>query len=112
MKKSAQSLFLTLSFLVLASASVHAQKAPYIFSSPETVVLQAGQTSGEVTLTWDGGKDHPYAEVWVREDENDETFIVEQGRGKRQATVELGKRYVFKLSDANVLLAQVTVTVT
>jgi hypothetical protein len=64
-----------------------------------------------VTLEWDGGTKHPYAEVWVRVDQNDETFIVEQGRGIRNATVELGKHYVFKLSDSNVLLAQVSVTV-
>jgi hypothetical protein len=37
---------------------------------------------------------HPYAEVWVGVDQNDETFIVERGRGIRNATVELGKHYV------------------
>lgn len=43
--------------------------------------------------------------------ENDETFIVEQGRGTRNVKVEFGKSYEFKLSDANVLLASVRVTV-
>src|ERR1051326_3243525 len=57
--------------------------------------------SSDLTLEWDGGKDHPYAEVWVRVDQNDETFIVEQGRGSRNATVELGKNYEFR-SDSRV----------
>jgi hypothetical protein len=101
--------------LTLAGASAPAQQklppAPFIIADNNPVVIPAGQTSGTVTLEWDGGPKHPYAEVWVRVDENDETFIVEQGRGSRNVTVELGKNYEFTLSDSNVLLASVKVTV-
>src|SRR5215831_13628767 len=101
--------------LLLVGASAAAQQklppAPFIIADNNPVVIPPGKTRGTVTLEWDGGPKHPYAEVWVRVDQNDETFIVEQGRGIRNATVELGKSYVFKLSDANVLLAQISVTV-
>ena len=114
-KQVSQSLLWALSLLLLVGASAPAQRklppAPFIVADNNPVVIPPGETSGTVTLEWDGGKDHPYAEVWVRVDQNDETFIVEQGRGIRNATVELGKNYEFKLSDANVLLASVKVTV-
>lgn len=115
MKHARRSLLTALSLLLLLGASAQAQQklppAPFIIADNNPVVIPVGRTSGTVTLEWDGGKDHPYAEVWVRVDENDETFIVEQGRGIRNAKVEFGKSYEFKLSDANVLLASVRVTV-
>jgi len=113
MKKAGERLLLALSLLILVSVIASAQEraTPYIYALYNPVVIAPDQTSGNVTLVWDGGKDHPYAEVWVRVDQNDETFIVEQGKGTHNATVEIGKRYVFKLSDSNVLLAQVSVTV-
>ena len=113
MKKAGERLLLALSLLILVSVIASAQEraTPYIYALYNPVVIAPDQTSGNVTLVWDGGKDHPYAEVWVRVDENDETFIVEQGKGTRRSTVEFGKHYVFKLSDSNVLLAQVSVTV-
>jgi len=113
MKKAGERLLLALSLLILVSVIASAQEraTPYIYALYNPVVIAPDQTSGNVTLVWDGGKDHPYAEVWVRVDQNDETFIVEQGKGTRNATVELGKRYEFKLSDSNVLLASVKVTV-
>lgn len=114
MKKVNRRLLLMLSVILLLGVSAQAQErqTPYIYALYNPVVIQPGQTSGTATLIWDGGKDHPYAEVWVRVDQNDETFIVEQGKGTRNATVELGKSYEFKLSDSNVLLASVRVTVT
>lgn len=115
MKHASRSLLTALCFLLLLGASAQAQQklppAPFIIADNNPVVIPAGRTSGTVTLEWNGGKDHPYAEVWVRVDENDETFIVEQGRGTRNVKVEFGKSYEFKLSDANVLLASVRVTV-
>src|ERR1051326_3243524 len=105
MKHASQSLLWALGLLLLVGTSAPAQQklppAPFIIADNNPVVVPAGQTSGTVTLEWDGGKDHPYAEVWVRVDQNDETFIVEQGRGSRNATVELGKNYEFR-SDSRV----------
>jgi len=116
MKPASRSLLVALSLLLLLGASAHSQQklppAPFIIADNNPVVIPARRSSGTVTLEWDGGKDHPYAEVWVRVDENDETFIVEQGRGTRNVKVEFGKSYEFKLSDANVLLASVRVTAT
>src|SRR4029079_414167 len=115
MKHASRPLLSTLSLLLLLAASAQAQQklppAPFIIADNNPVVLPAGRTSGTVTLEWDGGKDHPHAEVWGRVDENDETFIVEQGRGIRNVKVQFGKSYEFKLSDSNVLLASVKVTV-
>jgi len=79
--------------------------APMITASQ---VIPTGQT-GQTVLTWDGGKDHPYAEVWVKVDDGDETFVVEQGKGSRQVTVEPGRTYLYILSDAGKRLAAVTV---
>ena len=114
MKNINRRFLLMLSFVLLLGVSTQAQErqTPYIYALYNPVVIQPGQTSGTVTLIWDGGKNHPYAEVWIRVDQNDETFIVEQGKGTRNETVQLGKSYEFKLSDSNVLLASVRVTVT
>lgn len=84
---------------------------PFITANPAVVVVAADQTRGTTILTWHGGANHPYAEVWVKVDGADETFIVEQGQGTRQQTVERGKTYVFILTDAGQRLATVTVTV-
>lgn len=83
---------------------------PRITASPTIVTIPAGQTAGTTTLTWDSGSDHPYAEVWVKADGQDETFLVEQGKGTRSVTVELGKNYQFILTDAGQQLAKVVVT--
>lgn len=57
----------------------------------------------------DGGPDHPYAEVWIREGRQDETFVVEQGKGTRRVTVDRGKTYLFILTDSGKQLAAVVV---
>ena len=67
------------------------------------------QTPGTKTLSWDGGPDHPYAEVWVKVDGQDETFVVEQGKGSREVTVEPGRTYLYILTDSGQQLATVTV---
>jgi len=83
--------------------------APMITASETNLAIPSGQT-GQTVLTWDGGKDHPYAEVWVKVDDGDETFVVEQGKGTRQVTIERGKTYLYILADAGKRLATVTVT--
>lgn len=95
MMNSSRSFLVMLTFLLLLGVSAQAQErqTPYIYALSNPVVIAPGQTSGTVTLVWDGGKDHPYAEVWIRVDQNDETFIVEQGKGTRNETVQLGKSY-------------------
>ena len=66
------------------------------------------KTNGRTTLTWDGGKNHPYAELWVKIDGADEKFVVEQGKGTRDVTIEHGKTYVYILTDSGTTLATVT----
>ena len=99
-----------LAALIFTFQVLPAQAQPSIYVSQNPVLIPAGQTSGTTTLTWDAGGDHPYAEVWQQIDGGEETFVVEQGKGSRQMTIELGKTYVFKLSDFGNLLASVTVT--
>jgi hypothetical protein len=82
---------------------------PAAVIAPMITASQPIPVTGQVVLTWDGGKDHPYAELWVKVDDGDETFIVEQGKGARQVTVEPGKTYLYILSDAGKRLAAVTV---
>ena len=82
---------------------------PTTVIAPMITASQPIPVTGQVVLTCDGGKDHPYAEVWVKVDDGDETFIVEQGKGARQVTVEPGKTYLYILADAGKRLATVTV---
>jgi hypothetical protein len=84
--------------------------SPTISANPTVVPIPAGKSQGTVTLTWDGGPDHPYAEVWVKVGgEEEEKFIVEQGKGTRRATVERGKTYSFILTDSGQQLAKAVV---
>ncbi len=99
-----------LAIVVLCILRTSALAAPTITANPNPVLLPPGQISGTTTLTWDGGANHPYAEVWVAVDNNDETFVVEQGKGSRQVTIELGKTYLYKLADFGKTLASITVT--
>jgi|ERR1043166_1612167 hypothetical protein len=82
---------------------------PKISASPAVVTIPAGQADGATTLTWDGGPEHPYAEVWVAVNGQDPTFVVEQGKGTRTVTVERGKNYLFILTDSGQQLAKAAV---
>lgn len=83
--------------------------AASITANPAVVSIPSGHRSGTTTLTWDAGKDHPYAEVWVAVAGQDPTFVVEQGKGSRSVTVERGTTYRYILSDSGKDLSGVTV---
>jgi hypothetical protein len=86
-----------------------AQGAPFIVAAPNNIALPFGQTTGITTIVWDGGKDHPYAEVWMKVDNQDETKILEQGKGTLQQAIAVGRTYTYILTDAGTTLATVTV---
>lgn len=83
--------------------------APVLHGKVPWMAAKPGQSSGTKTLSWDGGPDHPYAEVWVKVNDEDEKFVVEKGKGTREVTVERGKTYLYILSDSGQRLATVTV---
>lgn len=75
-------------------------------SVPHVIAFnKPGQPAGTRTLSWDAGPGHPYAELWVKVGNEDEIFVVEQGKGTRQVTVEPGKEYLYILTDAGKRLA-------
>jgi hypothetical protein len=83
---------------------------PTIKAFPIAVTIPEGQSHGRTTLTWDGGPDHPDAEVWRKEGvDGEETLVVQQGKGTRSVTVELGKNYQFLLKDAGQQIAKAVV---
>jgi len=84
---------------------------PFITANPETVVISPRRDQGTTTLIWDAGPDHPSAQVWVKINDADESFIVEQSKGSRGFMVDPGNTYLFILTDAGQRLATVTVTV-
>ena len=84
-------------------------KVPGIIASHTNLYIPTGH-AGTTMLTWDGGEDHPYAEVWIKVGDGDETFVIEQGKGTLKVDVEKGKTYLYILTDAGKRLATVTVT--
>ena len=83
--------------------------APGIIASPNNIALVKGKSKGTTTLTWDAGRVHPNAEVWVKVDDEDETKVVATGKGTLQVTVVPGKSYLYILKDAGKTLARVIV---
>ena len=83
--------------------------APGIVVSSNNVKVIAGKSSGTTILTWDGGRAHRFAEVWVKVDDQDETSVVKSGKGTLQVAVVPGKTYVYTLKDKGQVLATVTV---
>jgi hypothetical protein len=84
-------------------------KVPGIIASLNNATIPAGKSSGKTTITWNGGRAHPYAEVWVKVDDQDETKVIEAGKGSLEATIVPGKTYVYILTDAGKTLDTVTV---
>lgn len=83
-------------------------KVPGIIASQVVFAVPSALT-GFAGIQWDAGPDHPYAEVWLKVNNGDATFFVEQGKGGRQITVERGKVYEYILTDAGKTLATVTI---
>jgi hypothetical protein len=85
-------------------------QSPTISANPIAVTFPEGQSQGTTTLTWDGGPDHPDAQVWMKQGiEGEETLVAEQGKGTRRVTVERGKNYQFILKDSGQQLAKAVV---
>jgi hypothetical protein len=83
-------------------------KPPFIVAG--NVVFPAPYVpTGLVVLQWDGGPDHPYAEVWVKVNDGDQTFVVERGKGGLQVPVQRGMRYLYILTDAGQTLSTVRI---
>ncbi|CAN5305081.1 hypothetical protein BH20ACI2_BH20ACI2_21820 [soil metagenome] len=90
------------------------QPPPPPMKVPGIVASQAhfpmpNHPAGIVILQWDAGPEHPYAEVWVKVDGGEETFVLEKGKGGLQAAVVKGRAYTYLLMDAGKTLATVRV---
>ena len=86
-----------------------AAAAPWITAAPNNITLPFGQPAGVTNLTWDAGADHPYAEVWLKVDDQDAAKVLERGKGTLPASIAVGHTYVYILTDAGTTLATVTV---
>lgn len=80
-----------------------------IWANPHYATVPAGQAEGTTTLTWDGGRDHPHAEVWLKVDDETEKLVVQQAKGSRQVQVRPNKIYLYILKDSGQQLDSVTV---
>ncbi|MBK7392868.1 MAG: hypothetical protein IPI64_06135 [Chloracidobacterium sp.] len=83
-------------------------KVPGIIAT-QAIFSHPSAYTGFVVLTWDAGPDHPYAEVWYKVNNGEETFLVEKGKGSRQVPVERYKYYTYILTDAGKTLATINV---
>ena len=92
------------------SPAQSATAAGKIFANPQYPTVPAGKTEGTATLTWNGGPDHPNAEVWVKIDDEDEKLVVKQAKGSQQVQVKPNKIYLYILKDSGQQLDSTTVT--
>jgi hypothetical protein len=81
-------------------------KTPWIVASQSIFPTPYGPT-GFVVLTWDGGPDHPEAEVWLKTPGGAATFA-KQSKGGLQVPVERGRYYEYILTESGKILAGVT----
>jgi hypothetical protein len=93
---------------VADEAATTETNAPQISATPNNAAFVPGKIAHTV-IRWDGGPDHPSAELWVKVDDQDEKLVIEQGKGSRQMVVEPGKSYLYILRDSGTRLATVTV---
>jgi hypothetical protein len=94
-----------------ASAAEPKKFVPTITANPAVVPVEKGKT-GKTTLTYDGGKQHPYVEVWVSVNGADPTRVLEApgtGKGTKEVAVQPAKKYRYILTDFGKELASVEV---
>lgn len=83
-------------------------KGPTLFASPSVFPYPFSPT-GFVVLTWDGGPDHPNADVWVKyANSRDRILVIKQPKGGFQVNVQRGQMYTYVLMDDRVVLATAT----
>lgn len=92
------------------NSEVPPMKVPGIVVS-QVLYPFVGSPQGTLVLTWDGGPDHPYAEVWVKVNNGEDTFLIEKGKGFMSVPVERHKSYVFILTDGGKTLSTVSFVV-
>lgn len=84
-------------------------RTPMIRASPQNVTISGATGKGSTNLLWEAGADHASAEVRVQVNGGDETLFAKSAKGGRRVQVELGKTYVYTLTDGSEELATVTV---
>lgn len=95
-----------------ATSEANPLTPPYIVAAPSVVILTPPQLTGQTTLVWDAGADHPYAEIWKKVNDGDETFVVEKGKGQLVLdNLARGIRYTYILTDSGKTLGTVTIMV-
>lgn len=84
--------------------------APTITVRPVLLTIPDGQAEGTVTLTWDGGPDHPDARPWLKAGgSGEEVMVADQAKGTRPVRVERDKNHLFILKDSGQQLAKAVV---
>lgn len=91
------------------TAPASTPKPPWLTAAPNNLALPFNVPVPPVVLAWDAGKDHPYAELWVKVDNQSEKKVLERGAGTLSVTAERGRNYVYILTDAGTTLATVNV---
>ena len=85
------------------------QKIPFMAASQAYFQPSFSQT-GFAVLTWDGGPDHPNAEVWVKYgNSRDRVLFLKQPKGGQQVTVQRGLMYTYALIDGRTVLGTAVV---
>jgi hypothetical protein len=84
-------------------------KPPFITGQ---VILQPFLPFASAALGWDGGPDHPNAEVWLSVDNSAETLAFKQPKGgATEQRLQRGSSYSYVLKDAGKTLSKVLLIV-
>jgi hypothetical protein len=80
-------------------------KPPFVLAS-QAIFPTPYVPTGFVILTWDGGPDHPNAELWFKAGNGQAPFL-KLAKGGHQLPVERGRLYEYVLMDAGKTLSTV-----